>query len=239
MPRRRPWNWFSNQDAPSSSAETPRPAPQEEEEASSLPTPKLSAQRRNNGYEDLTQHHQYERPLQQEKGSTGENRGEFGDGGEGADDMSELGLNEDDWKASTMQAMGIATDRREEVQTQPGVEEDVEGPMDMFPQRRRQEMEPRHECEVGHEGGREMGLRRWRGERERDCCTPGERRRVEEWIAGCERAGCVGFKDIRGARDMEDRFEHEDTEDEGVVHVRGGSGGGWAEWGAGWGADSL
>jgi hypothetical protein len=45
------------------------------------------------------------------------------------------------------------------------------------------------------EGEWERRIERMRG-RERDCLSPEQRREVEEWIEGCGRAGCVGFKGV-------------------------------------------
>jgi len=93
----------------------------------------------------------------------------------------------------------------------------------------------------------EERAQRWRG-RGRDYCTPEERRRVEGWIAGCERAGCRGVvRRVRGATGRSgenssgghssgDGGENENKA-EGAVRVRGGDlAPGWPEWGRGWGA---
>jgi hypothetical protein len=100
------------------------------------------------------------------------------------------------------------------------------------------------QCEMARQGER---AQRWRG-RGRDYCTPEERRRVEGWIAGCERAGCRGFvKRVRGATGGSGENssgghssgdgDGSETVDEGIVRVRGGGlAPGWPEWGRGWGA---
>jgi hypothetical protein len=114
-------------------------------------------------------------------------------------------------------------------------------------------IQPVGEAVAGVQGERRRQGERtqwWRG-KGRDYCTPEARRRVEGWIAGCERAGCRGFvKRVRGGSGVSggsgenssgghssgDGGENE-KRDEGNVRLRGGGlAPGWPEWGRGWGA---
>jgi len=89
----------------------------------------------------------------------------------------------------------------------------------------------------GHGNGRG-----WRLRRHRDYCTPLERRRIEKWIAACERARCKGFvKRFRGRNEGDERGSNTgEAQAEEEVNVRGGGGKpGWPEWGLGWGASRF
>ncbi len=96
---------------------------------------------------------------------------------------------------------------------------------------------------------RRQGWRvRTRGGKGRDYCTSEERRRVEEWIAGCERADCKGFvKTLRGGSGGDSSGGHSSADGDGNenkiesgVRVRGGClAPGWRELGSGWGANKF
>lgn len=224
--------------------------------------PSLSTQHQNNGYENLTLHFtQSENAVRErrlrgfhqrvvERGERGggrlehEREGERGDvtgreckegreGEEGVvgrkgkeelrdDDISELRLDKDTEDGKGEQEAKVVTVTR----VQP-VAAEVQG-------------------EAARQGDNE-NMQRGKGRR-RDYCTPEVRRRVEEWIAGCEREGCKGFvKSVRrtseGSGENSSRGQSSgdgdgnEKRDEGAVRVRGGGlAPGWPEWGRGWGA---
>ncbi len=160
---------------------------------------------------------------EREKGGVGSNfKEELGDG----DDISELRLDQDaegGGGGGEQEARTVTVTRIKPVgEGKAGVGVGVQG-----------------------EGVRQGERAQTRTGKERDYCTPEVRRRVEEWIADCEREGCKGFvKRVRGGsgenssgcRSCGDGDGNENM-NEGAVRVRGGSlAPGWREWGRGWGA---
>ncbi|PMD12580.1 hypothetical protein NA56DRAFT_712983 [Hyaloscypha hepaticicola] len=184
--------------------------------------PSLSTQHRNNGYENLTLHFtQSENAVRErrlrgfhqrvvERGERGGERGgRVGKGGEAgnvaAQDMK--GTKARGEREEKGMGAGVGRNFKEELGddiSELRLDGDAEGDNGKCEQEAREvtvtRIQPLVEVAAGVQGeGARQGesLQRGRG-KGRNYCTPEVRRRVEEWIAGCEREGCKGFvKSVR------------------------------------------
>jgi hypothetical protein len=221
--------------------------------------PTLSSQHRNNGYENLTQHFtQSENAIRERRrGEEGRlrvlhHRGEERGGrvGEGKDFAAARNL-EPTRGGEKEVGSKFKEEFRDDV-SELRLDRDAEGGRGEKEARvvTVTRIQPVGVVAAGVQGERARQVeraQRWMG-RGRDYCTLEERRRVEGWIAGCERAGCRGFvrrvrlatggsgENSSGGHSSGDGGDN-DNRDEGAVRLRGGGlAPGWPEWGRGWGA---